>query len=83
MKKISYKEQQKHKPLTELEDFKEEDNMSEEHCTFDWKEFHAKLDIASAHIINDTKNIPSEISLLDLMEYSHKKMKGGTCKEAN
>ncbi len=42
-------------------------------CIFDWVDFHKKLDIAIAHIINEQDSPLSHISLLQMIIYSHAK----------
>lgn len=44
-----------------------------EMCKFDWKDFHAKLDIATAHLIEETDKYPSNMTLMEFLEYSNKK----------
>lgn len=49
-------------------------------CAFDWTDFLTKLDIAAAHLIDESPGIPgvqlvipSKISLMDFLEYSFHK----------
>lgn len=58
-----------------------EDKMK---CNFDWVEFHAKLDIAVAHMIEEKSKypdtcLPSKTTIMELMNYSYEKVKKGGC----
>lgn len=44
-------------------------------CLFDWIDFHKKLDIAIAHIIDEQDKLPSNTSLLEMIQYSFEKQK--------
>lgn len=43
--------------------------------TFDWKDFHIKLDNAMAQMILDSDKLPSNTTLMEFAEYSNKKRK--------
>lgn len=46
-------------------------------CPFDWVDFHRKLDGAVAHMISESSYpdicLPTEVSVMDLMEYASQK----------
>jgi hypothetical protein len=44
-----------------------------EECTFDWADFHNRLDIATAHLIEETKRLPSKTTLMEFLSYSYDK----------
>ena len=53
-------------------------------CDFDWADFHQKLDIAVAHMIEDKSKypetcLPSKTTVMELMEFSHDKKQAGGC----
>ncbi len=42
-------------------------------CGFNWEQFHALLDVAMAHMIEETGMYPSKTSILELAQYSFDK----------
>lgn len=44
-----------------------------DNCTFDWADFHAKLDIALAHSIEESIGVPSQLTVLNFAHYSKAK----------
>jgi len=53
-------------------------------CEFDWVDFHEKFDKALAHMMRELKEnyrpfipTPSQITTLDVMEFSAKKLAAG------
>ena len=81
MKKENFKhyiEKRCNQALNELEPF------DKDKCSFDWVEFHAKLDIAVAHMIEEKSKypdtcLPSKTTIMELMTYSYEKVKKGGC----
>jgi len=56
----------------------------EKKCSFDWADFHNKLDIAVAHMIDENSKypnicLPSKTTIYELMQYSFKKKEQGGC----
>lgn len=50
-------------------------------CMFDWAQFHKSLDIATAHMINETPALPSKTTLLEFLQYSNAKRQAITPSE--
>ena len=44
-------------------------------CAMNWPEFHKLLDVAIAHMIDESDALPSKTSLLDFMQFSNEKKK--------
>lgn len=42
-------------------------------CIFDWADFHDKLDTAVAHMITESKIMPSKTSITSLLSFSNTK----------
>lgn len=43
-------------------------------CSFNWAKFHMDLDIAMSHMIEESKVSPTQTTLMEFAEYSHKKV---------
>lgn len=63
-------------------------NPCPDDCTFDWKAFHDQLETAVAHMITDAKidtpgkdYLPSQASILQLLNYSKAKVDMQAAKE--